>query len=556
MHFTPIRQLGVGGMAVATLARDEAGRLVVLKRSLAGRPSDDKALRDEGRLGQLLDHPALVKTLGVIEEDGHPCLVLDYIPGLSLQALRSCGPLAPGLCCVIGHHIAEALSTIHTAENDQGHHLGMLHRDVTPANILVSLDGQPKLIDLGIARALDSTVTKTSTGELRGTLRFLAPELFADAKQSTATDLWAMGVSLLEAALGAPLFRGSTHEILLNIVRKPPLESIDASRLDPRLTAALRPLLEPDPALRDADARISAARFAEAALSFSADRAALAVHVRASCATPPPRADRRDAALDQEPAAALDEESWSSLLDARAAVSESTGSTVQMADRGRQPWRRGFIGAVAAAAAGLAGASFLLLPNDDAVVEGPPVRPRLEDLAPSAVLVPRGLVWRYDDTGLESDGRYTAPDFDDSQWKTGPAPLGYGDDTITTVISYGSDPKRKHSSALFRATFDVKDPASFGGVRANIVFDDGVLLTLNGREVARDGLPPGATLLHWATKVVDNDHEHKPLPFFFSAERLRTGRNVIAVQVHQHSPISTDLEFDLELVGLRLPSPP
>ena len=124
------------------------------------------------------------------------------------------------------------------------------------------------------------------------------------------------------------------------------------------------------------------------------------------------------------------------------------------------------------------------------------------------------------------------------------------------MISYGSDPKRKHSSALFRATFDVEDPATFGGVRANIVFDDGVLLTLNGREVARDGLPPGATLLHWATKVVDNDHEHRSLPFFFSAERLRTGRNVIAVQVHQHSPISTDLEFDLDLVGLRLPSPP
>ena len=567
MAFTVIRQLGVGGMAVASLARDDAGGLVVLKRALSTRRSDENRLRDEGRLGKMLEHPAIVRTLGVVEEAGHPCLVLEYIPGLSMHALRSSSPLPAGLCCLIGQHIAEALATIHSAKNEQGADLGMLHRDVTPGNILISLGGQPKLIDLGIARAFDSAVTKTSTGELRGTLRFLAPELLADAKQSTSTDLWALGIVLLEAALGESLYRGTTHEILINIIRQPALENVDTSRLDPRLLTLLRPLLASDPAQRDHDARVSAARFAAAAAAFGVAQADLAEHVRVACLEPRNSEPKTD---DDELTDVVEEQGWSSLLDARTAFTESPTAVTKTPIPSRPAVRRGFLVRAALlaclGAVGLVVQHTLLQPPVEPV-EPPVVRLRLEDLVPGSVLVPRGKVWRYDDSADQVDDKYAAVDFDDSHWKTGPAPLGYGDDTIVTVISYGGDPARKHASALFRTTFDVADLAKVAGLRANVVYDDGIVVLLNGKRILSDGVPPGATPLHWATRLASSSEatevtgladvtEHVFYPFFLRPRELRAGKNVLAVQINQNAPSSSDLEFNLELVELRRPPTP
>lgn len=109
----------------------------------------------------------------------------------------------------IGRQIADALDTIHECTDEQGKRLGVLHRDVTAGNLTVDVDGCARLIDLGIARSRESRAMRTETGMLRGTLRYLAPELFDAGQQSAQSDLWALGVVLWEALVGRPAVTGS-----------------------------------------------------------------------------------------------------------------------------------------------------------------------------------------------------------------------------------------------------------------------------------------------------------------------------------------------------------
>ena len=204
------QKLGEGGMGAVFLAETEAGTPVVLKTP--ARPTDDLRARmgDEARIGFRLRHPHIVRTLDFFEADGSPVLVIEYIDGASMKQLREqVGKLPPAMIARIGEQISDALATIHHLKDAQGAPLQILHRDVTPGNILVDRDGDAKLIDLGISRSVESQAQKTSAGVLRGTFRYLSPDLFAGMAYSWMTDLWALGVSLFEGALGRRAFIGT-----------------------------------------------------------------------------------------------------------------------------------------------------------------------------------------------------------------------------------------------------------------------------------------------------------------------------------------------------------
>src|SRR5688500_18220467 len=152
-NYEVVRHLGAGGMSTVWLARGpvpatltapaSAHGLVVLKQQI--RPEDDAGLREEARVGARLAHPSVVQTLGSFDaHSGRPVLVLEYVAGAALAHLRMRGALPAPAVCRIGADIAEGLAALHD--------VGILHRDVTPANIIVSHDGSARLIDLGIAR--------------------------------------------------------------------------------------------------------------------------------------------------------------------------------------------------------------------------------------------------------------------------------------------------------------------------------------------------------------------------------------------------------------------
>lgn len=276
--YTVERELGAGGMSQVWLARAGAGALIVLKRQL--NPADDDRLRMEGRLGMRLRHPGIVQTLDVFEHEGRPVLVLEYVPGASLAMLRKLGPLAPEAVCRIGADIADALGALHGASDEAGQPARILHRDVSPANIIVSPDGRARLIDLGIARTADSGFERTRTGDLRGTVRYLAPELFDGRLHSPKSDLWALGVCLFEAALGRPAATGPEAVLLARIVQGRLLALGAGEQLAPSVASVVARMCAPEEA-RIGDAVEAAWLLSQAERTAGDGRTAAAVSVYA-----------------------------------------------------------------------------------------------------------------------------------------------------------------------------------------------------------------------------------------------------------------------------------
>lgn len=183
----------------------------------------------------------------------------------------------------------------------------------------------------------------------------------------------------------------------------------------------------------------------------------------------------------------------------------------------------------------------------------------------SVTLLAAGSPWRYWDAGTLPGANWTQADYDDRAWDLGAAILGYGGDRETTVISYGSSSSQKQITAWFRRGFIVDDPGALTRVTLGLLRDDGAAVYLNGEEIVRDNLPSGTlTLTTRASATVGGADELTYFEHDVDPSRLRSGTNVLAVEVHQVSPTSSDTAFDLRLSaevseaatpGLRLASP-
>ena len=166
-------------------------------------------------------------------------------------------------------------------------------------------------------------------------------------------------------------------------------------------------------------------------------------------------------------------------------------------------------------------------------------------------LVPRGADWAFQDSELFSDPIWTTVDFDDSDWKTGPGPLGYGDGDEATVIGFGEDEENKNMTAYFRHAFKVDDAAVSGGdpLVLSLHRDDGAVVYLNGREIMRSNMPDGEITADTpALENAANDGNGQPEVTLIDSGLLIPGQvNILAVEVHQSRPSSSDLSFDLAL---------
>ena len=164
-------------------------------------------------------------------------------------------------------------------------------------------------------------------------------------------------------------------------------------------------------------------------------------------------------------------------------------------------------------------------------------------------LLAAGSRWAYWDAGASAGADWSTSAFDDSAWARGAAPLGYGDGHIVTTVSYGTDAFNKHITTWFRTTF--AGPASLpDALSLSLLRDDGAVVYLNGTEVARSNLPSGAlTDSTLASSSVGPPDETTYWSFSVDPALLRTDWNTLAVELHQASLDSSDLGFDLSLVG-------
>ncbi|MCF7762744.1 MAG: lamin tail domain-containing protein [Verrucomicrobia bacterium] len=172
-----------------------------------------------------------------------------------------------------------------------------------------------------------------------------------------------------------------------------------------------------------------------------------------------------------------------------------------------------------------------------------------------ATLVKPGSTWRFLDDGSNQGAIWRSTGFNDSSWKSGPAPLGYGDGDEATVLQFGPNASNKQVTSYFRHTFQVANAGDFSGLTLRILRDDGAIVYLNGVEVMRSNMPEGTVLFSsFASSVSSGANETSFFEQAVDAALLRTGNNVLAVEVHQANASSSDISFDLDLSGPRSPS--
>jgi serine/threonine protein kinase len=250
-----LAELASGGMATVYVARHlgvpGAERLVVIKRvhrHLLKVPQFREMFHDEARLASQIRHPNVVRLLDVIDDDGELLLVLEYIESISLSALvRRVGAAGERLTPAVASRIvADALLGLHAAHETKdmrGRELAIVHRDVSPQNVLVSVDGVGYLIDFGVAKA-SSRMTETTGGVIKGKLAYMSPEQAKGVEVDRRSDLFSAGVVLFEVLTGKRLFATTGKEgssVLMDIL----LEPIDPpSHVVPEIPMALDAVVE------------------------------------------------------------------------------------------------------------------------------------------------------------------------------------------------------------------------------------------------------------------------------------------------------------------------
>ncbi|HZE00337.1 MAG TPA: serine/threonine-protein kinase [Pseudonocardiaceae bacterium] len=279
-----VSRLGSGAMGVVWQAHDERLRRTVAIKQLLLPPrlseseadeANRRAMR-EGRITARLHHPHAIAVYDVVEHQGQPCLIMEYLASRSLATvLATQGVLPPEEVASIGSQIASALAAAHKA--------GIVHRDIKPGNVLLADDGTVKITDFGISHAVGD-VTVTATGMLAGTPAYLAPEVARGITAGFSSDVFSLGATLYTALEGTPPFGLNSNPIAL--LHQVASGEITPPRQSDPLTPVLLRLLQPDP-----DQRPTMDQAHEALATLAASPAGPAGGPSAP-APSPPRPDR------------------------------------------------------------------------------------------------------------------------------------------------------------------------------------------------------------------------------------------------------------------------
>lgn len=258
------RELASGGMASVHLGRIHGAqgfsRVVAIKRILpeyAGKPDFVQMFVNEARLAARVRHPSVVATLDAFEHEGELLLVMEFVNGLSLAKLVMLAqdraqrvPLRVAAAIVAG--ALRGLHAAHEARDETGRPLTIVHRDFSPQNVLVARDGLARVLDFGVAKAVDQARATTIHGEFKGKLTYAAPEqvLFHDV--SRATDVYAAGIVLWELATGRRRYGSVSHAAILRSLMEEnvPIPSSIAAELPPALDRIVQQATQRDPSAR------------------------------------------------------------------------------------------------------------------------------------------------------------------------------------------------------------------------------------------------------------------------------------------------------------------
>ena len=222
-----LKRLAVGGMAELYLAKDtRSNRMVVLKRILPYLAEEVEFLKmflDEARIAGQLHHPNIVEVYELGRLDGSTFIAMEWVDGIDLRKVlqkeqERGAPIPPGIGAWVIARLCEALHHSHQRAGPDGKPLGIIHRDVSPQNVMVSYRGDVKLVDFGIAKAT-AWMSRSKPGVIKGKFLYLAPEQLTQDRLDHRADLFALGTLLYELTVGKSPFHRQTTEAVIYSIR-------------------------------------------------------------------------------------------------------------------------------------------------------------------------------------------------------------------------------------------------------------------------------------------------------------------------------------------------
>jgi serine/threonine protein kinase len=265
-----LEKIGEGGMATVWRGVARSGEVFarpvavkVMKRNFAAVKSIINMFLEEARIGAELQHANLVQVFDLTQDGDKYCLIMEWIEGVDFRSMirtmaRLERPLPWGLVAHVGIGVLRGLAAAHERRLADGTPAPVIHRDVSPQNILLGLNGGIKLADFGMARARDRVAMLTAPGVVKGTVSYMAPETLTGKPPVVASDQFSLACTLWEALAGERLFEAKSDAEVVDQIRagkvRTPLDEIRPD-IPPRLSAAIHRALATEPEKRFASAR-------------------------------------------------------------------------------------------------------------------------------------------------------------------------------------------------------------------------------------------------------------------------------------------------------------
>jgi serine/threonine protein kinase len=294
-----IHRLAMGGMAELYVARHSGiqgfERTVVVKRVLPNLTEDPEFISmflDEARIAASLDHPNIAQVTDIDQEDGEYFFAMEYVHGKNLREVLAHAPqgLPMGMALSVLTGVAAGLHHAHEAVGSDGRPLGLVHRDVSPSNVMIAFSGAVKLTDFGIAKASART-SKTLAGRIKGKVGYMSPEQCRGEEVDRRSDIFSLGIVVYETTTGARAFYAPNEFAAMARIAR--ADYIPPTELDPAFSPELERIitraLQKDPKDRYATAeemQLDLEAFAEAS-GHTLSTIDLAAHMREVFGTPP-----------------------------------------------------------------------------------------------------------------------------------------------------------------------------------------------------------------------------------------------------------------------------
>ena len=262
-NYLLVRHLAMGGMGEVWLARQDGpagfSRPVVIKRILPAFSADEHFVElflAEARLAARLTHPNIVQVIELSKDGGEWFMAMEYVHGRTLRALHRAAReqgkrLDPVMVAAIASQALVGLQYAHQLTDEQGQPLGLVHRDASPDNLMVSFDGTVKVLDFGIAK-VTSAVSTTQPGQVRGKLSYLSPEQVRGETLDGRSDVFSIGVVLYELFTGQRPFTGDSDaaKMMQVLEHTPPEPAALEGQVPAPLSRVVTRALQKDPAER------------------------------------------------------------------------------------------------------------------------------------------------------------------------------------------------------------------------------------------------------------------------------------------------------------------